>query len=78
MTLRALSFISHLDEHSRIADLGCGTGGQTMLLAQNTAGFITGVDLIPDFIDVFQDQVKELHLENRVTGMVGSAEDLPF
>ena len=78
MTLRALSFISHLDEHSRIADLGCGTGGQTMLLAQNTAGFITGVDLISDFIDVFQDQVKELHLENRVTGMVGSAEGLPF
>lgn len=53
MTLRALSFVENLNENSRIADLGCGTGGQTMVLAQNTAGHITGVDMVPDFIDIF-------------------------
>ena len=26
VTLKALSFIDNLNEHSRIADLGCGTG----------------------------------------------------
>lgn len=78
MTIRALRYVEHLDENSRIADLGCGTGGQTMVLAQNTTGQITGVDMIPEFIDVFNKNTKELHLENRVTGIVGSVEELPF
>lgn len=49
-TLKALSFIDNLTENSRIADIGCGTGGQTMVLAQNIPGHITGLDLFPDFI----------------------------
>lgn len=78
MTIRALRFVDHLNENSQIADLGCGTGGQTMVLAQNTAGHITGVDMIPDFIDVFNENAKKLNLEKRVTGIVGSVEELPF
>lgn len=78
MTLKALSFVDHLDENAQIADLGCGTGGQTMVLAQNTAGHITGVDMIPEFIDVLNDQAKKLHLASRVTGMVGSVVALSF
>ncbi len=38
VTLKALSFIDHLTDHSRIADLGCGTGGQTMTLARHARG----------------------------------------
>ena len=78
MTTRAFSFVGELNENSRIADLGCGTGGQTMILAQNTAGQITGIDMIPDFIKVLNNHAKERHLEKRVTGIVGSVEDLPF
>ena len=52
MTVRALSFIENHHNFSRVADLGCGTGGQTMILAQNIDGSIIGVDQIPDFIDV--------------------------
>ena len=78
MTLRALRFVDGLNEDSKIADLGCGTGGQTMVLAQNTVGHITGIDIIPDFIEVLNAHVKELQLEKRVTGIVGSVEDLPF
>jgi len=44
-TLKALSFIDNLSDESKIADLGCGTGGQTMVLARNTTGHITGIDL---------------------------------
>lgn len=47
-TLRALSFIGNMREGSSIADLGCGTGGQTMVLAQNTPGNITGVYFISE------------------------------
>ena len=47
MTLKALSFIDNLNNESIIADLGCGTGGQTMTLAQHTTGKVTGLDLFP-------------------------------
>jgi len=33
ITLKALSFIEHLSANAQVADLGCGTGGQTMVLA---------------------------------------------
>ena len=35
-TLQALGFTEGLTASSRIADLGCGTGGQTMVLARHT------------------------------------------
>jgi len=38
MTMKALSFMDNLDNNSKVADLGCGTGGQTMVLAQNITG----------------------------------------
>ena len=38
VTVRALGFIDGLTPQSRIADLGCGTGGQTMTLAQRAPG----------------------------------------
>jgi len=78
MTLRALSFMDGLDEKSRVADLGCGTGGQTVTLAQNVAGNIVGVDFFPDFIDVFNGNARKLNFQNRVKGIVGSIDGLPF
>lgn len=78
-TLKALSFIDNLTENSRIADIGCGTGGQTMVLAQNTKGHITGLDLFSDFITLFNRNAQRLCLQERVKGLVGSMEeDLPF
>ena len=41
-TLKALSFIHGLTENSKIADIGCGTGGQTMTLGNHTPCEITG------------------------------------
>jgi len=78
MTCKALSFIDSLTEKSKIADIGCGTGGQTMVIAQNTKGNITGIDIFPDFITIFNDSAKKLDLQNRVTGIVGSMDSLPF
>ena len=78
MIVKALSFIDDLDKISRVADFGCGTGGQTMVLAQNIAGKITGVDLCPDFINVFNDNAKKLNFAERVNGIVGSILELPF
>jgi ubiquinone/menaquinone biosynthesis C-methylase UbiE len=77
-TVKALSFIEHLTNGSRIADIGCGTGGQTMVLAQNTPGQITGIDLFPTFIDLFNRNANKLNFGNRIKGIVGSMDNLPF
>lgn len=77
-TLKALSFIDPLNPESRIADLGCGTGGQTMTLAQHTQGQITGIDLFPAFIDLFNANAAKLNLQDRVKGVAGSMDNLPF
>lgn len=78
ITLKALSFIEGLTEESEIVDLGCGSGGQTMVLAQNTPGNIRGYDIFPRFIDLFNTQAKKLQLQHRLKGIVGSMEQLPF
>ena len=78
VTIKALSFIDNLTNESQIADIGCGTGGQTMVLAQQVPGHITGIDLFPDVIDIFNSDVLKLNLKDRVKGVVGSMESLPF
>ena len=78
VTLKALSFIDNLTNKSLIADLGCGTGGQTMILAQHVPGKITGIDFFPGFIERFNKNAEKLNLQNRVKGIVGSMDDLSF
>ncbi len=77
-TIKALSFINNLNDTSQIVDLGCGTGGQTMILAENIPGNITGIDLFPGFIDKFNLTVAKLGLQHRVKGVVGSMDNLQF
>ena len=87
MTIKALSFIDNITqvsreelpaENTRILDIGCGTGGQTMVIAQNTKGHITGLDSLSGFIDILNNKVKKINLQNRVKGIVGSMDKLPF
>lgn len=77
-TLKALNFIDNLNEGSRIVDIGCGTGGQTMVLAKHTAGQITGIDLFPHFIDLFNSNAQKQNFQSKVQGIVGSMDNLPF
>ena len=78
VTIKALSFIDNLTSESRIADIGCGTGGQTMVLAQNAPGHINGIDLFPAFIDLFNSNAVKLNLQERVKGTVESMDKLHF
>lgn len=78
MTVKALGFVDNLTPHSRIADIGCGTGGQTMVMAQHSPGYITGIDMLPLFIDLFNRNAGKLDLQERVKGIVGSMDNLPF
>ncbi|MBP1665704.1 MAG: eryG [Bacteroidetes bacterium] len=78
VTIKALSFVDNLTSGSRIADIGCGTGGQTMVLAQHAPGKITGIDLFPVFIDLFNANARKMNLQDRVKGVVGSMDKLTF
>lgn len=77
MTAKALSFLD-IAGVSSVADLGCGTGEQTMVLASNINGRIVGLDQIPDFIDALNAGALKRGLQDRVSGIVGSMENLPF
>lgn len=77
-TIQALGFIRNLTDKSAIADIGCGTGGQTITLAQNAPGHITAVDLFPSFIDMLGKKAAQNGLQERVKGIAGSMDKLPF
>jgi len=78
VTAKALGFVDTLTRDARIADIGCGTGGQTRVLAQRAPGCIVGLDLFPAFVDLFNAKAAAEGLQERVKGVVGSMEALPF
>ncbi len=77
-TLKALSFIEHLPSRPKIADIGCGAGGQTVTLAKNTKGHLVAVDFLPGMIEQLDKRMRQHRLGKSVTGLVGSMDDLPF
>lgn len=77
-TRKALGFIDNINEKSKVVDLGCGTGGQTIVLAKNTPCAITAMDLFPGFIDKLNVNAKKLNLQDRIKGVVGSMDQLAF
>ena len=77
-TIKALGFINGLNDKSKIADIGCGTGGQTMVLGENTPCEIIGIDSWSGFIDQLNQNAIIKKLNSRVKGIVGNMEELPF
>lgn len=77
-TVRALGYLPPLSEQSRILDIGCGTGAQTMVLAQNTPAHITAVDALPQFLEKLQEKINQSGLTHRVQTKEYSMHSLPF
>lgn len=77
-TLRALEFLPWTGSRLRIADIGCGTGRQTEVLARHLDGTITAVDLLPEMIEGLNARMKRTGLSEKVTSVVGSMDELPF
>ncbi len=78
-TLRALSLIeSAHNDGLKIADIGCGSGASTMVLAQNTTADITAVDLFPVFLNKLNEKARKLGLDHRIHTLQQSMEELPF
>lgn len=78
-TLKALSFVRlPVDKPLQVADLGCGSGGQTITLAQHLNASITAVDLFPVFLDELNDKSRRLGLTNKISTIEASIDALPF
>ncbi|MDR9419625.1 class I SAM-dependent methyltransferase [Gracilimonas sp.] len=78
-TLKALRFIqSKKNKPIKIADIGCGTGAQTITLAENIEGEITAVDLFPEFLEKLEAKLKELELDHKIKTLKADMANLPL
>lgn len=74
VTLSGLADRSNL----RIADVGCGTGASTLVLARALDAEVVAVDLLPAFLAKLERAAEAAGLADRVTPCAGSMEALPF
>ncbi len=78
-TLKALEFINMpTNQELKVADIGCGSGGQTLSLAKNVNGKIIAVDLAPEFLTELDEKAQKLGLENKIVTLETSMDELPF
>lgn len=62
----------------KIADIGCGTGASTLVLARELDAHITAVDLFPDFLGVLQATADREGLKDKIEPLACSMDALPF
>ena len=77
-TLRALSLVPSIGPETRILDIGCGTGRQTWVLAQNSPARIVAIDNHPPFVDELNREAHRLGLAKRVEARVADMQRLDF
>ncbi len=78
-TLKALECMNLSNNRNlKIADIGCGSGGQTITLAQNLNGEITAVDLFPEFLAELKEKSENLELRGEIKTLEKSMDDLLF
>jgi SAM-dependent methyltransferase len=61
-----------------IADIGCGTGASTLVLAQDLDAQITAVDLVTPFLDRLGDIAARRSLAERIDTLAVSMDELDF
>ena len=67
-----------VSEPLKIADIGCGTGASTMLLARELDAQVTAVDFLPEFIDVLKTRADSEGLIDKISPIIASMDNLPF
>ncbi|MEE4383855.1 MAG: class I SAM-dependent methyltransferase, partial [Pseudomonadales bacterium] len=62
----------------RIADIGCGTGASTLVLARELDATVTAVDFLPDFLHQLEAAAEGERLSTRIETLAASMDELPF
>lgn len=78
-TRRALD-LARLDvrRRLRVADIGCGTGASTLVLARVLDAHVTAIDAAPAFVERLRERAASEGLGDRIEARVGRMESLPF
>ena len=62
----------------KIADIGCGTGASTLLLAEELNAEFIAVDFLPEFLDRLRSRARVMEVDNRISTVTCSMDALPF
>jgi SAM-dependent methyltransferase len=62
----------------RIADIGCGTGAASLVLARDLDARVTAVDLVPGFLARLDQAAAAQGQGGRIETLAASMDDLPF
>lgn len=74
-TRRALAQLPESLAIERVLDLGCGTGGSTLVLAEETPARITAVDLHPPFLATLRAEAERRGLGDRIATLAADMGD---
>ena len=62
----------------KIADIGCGTGASSLVLARFLNAEVTAVDFLGEFLEVLKVRSESLGLSDKITTLACSMDSLPF
>ena len=62
----------------KVADIGCGTGASTLLLARLLNAQVTAIDFLQAFLDVLIERAESAGVANRISTLACSMDNLPF
>ena len=62
----------------KLADIGCGTGASTLVLARELDARVTAVDLIPEFLAILHSRAAAAGLASHIDALCASMDALPF
>lgn len=74
----SLSGLQDRSEPLKIADIGCGTGASTLVLAESLNAEITAIDLFPEFLSVLEQKAAKRGIAKKIHTQSCSMDDLPF
>jgi SAM-dependent methyltransferase len=78
-TLRALEFLQlPKDRDLKVADIGCGSGSQTLTLAKQIRGEIIAVDIFPEFLEKLEREAQRSGFDGKVKTLQRSMDQLDF
>jgi SAM-dependent methyltransferase len=62
----------------KVADIGCGTGASTLVLARELDAQLIAVDFLSDFLEVLRSRAAQAGLADRIGTVNASMDTLPF
>jgi serine/threonine-protein kinase HipA len=78
ITQRAVELLPELPPNPVVVDVGCGPGGQTLVLARALGVKVTGIDIHPPFVEVLERRAEAAGLAHLIEAREGDMSALPF